>query len=154
VTIYSLELLGFSEDTLELAVSCSRGTYIRTLVEDIGHELGCGAHVEMLRRIGLGPYGEQDMLTLDELRSRQEQGPEALMGCLQPVDSALTDWPVVDLSENLAFYLKQGQPVQVSQAPADGLVRLYDSDGFFGIGQILDDGRVAPKRLMHLAKSA
>jgi tRNA pseudouridine55 synthase len=154
VTIYSLQLLGFSEDTLELDVSCSRGTYIRTLVEDIGRELGCGAHVEALRRIGLGPYGEQDMLTLDDLRACQDQGLDALMGCLQPVDSALIDWPKVELSENLAFYLKQGQPVQVSRAPTEGLVRLYDDDGFLGIGQILDDGRVAPKRLMHLARTA
>lgn len=154
VTIYSLELLDFSPASLELLVSCSRGTYIRTLAEDIGRKLGCGGHVEALRRTALGPYSEGDMLTLDAIRACQEQGDEALMQCLTPMDTVLADWPRLDLSETLAFYIRQGQPVQVARAPTHGLVRLYDEGGFLGIGHILDDGRVAPKRLMNLPGSA
>lgn len=152
VTIYALELLGMGPDTLEISVKCSRGTYIRTLAEDIGEVLGCGAHVQALRRTGLGPYGEADMVTMEALRERAET--RTLDDCLTPMDSALGDYPVVQLSETVAFYLKQGQAVLVPHAPTDGLVRLYDASGFLGIGHILDDGRVAPKRLMNLAITA
>ena len=150
VTIYALELLDMGPDTLEISVKCSRGTYIRTLAEDIGKALGCGAHVQTLRRTGLGPYEEADMVSMDELKALAENRQHD--GCIQPIDGALMDWPEVRLSESVAFYLKQGQPVVVSQAPTEGLVRLYDASGFLGIGQILDDGRVAPKRLMNLGQ--
>lgn len=152
VTIYELILRSMTPNSLELSVKCSRGTYIRTLVEDIGKELGCGAHVQALRRTGLGSYTEADMVSMETLREQAES--LSLEQSLRPVDSALMDWPEVQLSDNVAYYLKQGQPVVVSQAPTSGLVRLYDADGFLGIGQILEDGRVAPKRLMNLAKTA
>lgn len=151
VTIYSLELLGMSADELELSVHCSKGTYIRTLVEDIGEVLGCGAHLSRLRRTKVGPFLEGGMITLDELhRQAEEEGIESLDRHLLPLDSALGDYPEVKLTANSLFYVKQGQAVQVPQAPTSGWVRLCDSTGaFIGVGAVLDDGRIGPKRLIN-----
>jgi tRNA pseudouridine55 synthase len=130
-------------------VGCSKGTYVRTLVEDIGAVLGCGAHVTGLRRLGVGPFDASQLYDLETLQGLAAEGFAALDGCLQPVESGLAHWPGVRLSGDAAFYLRQGQPVQVPQAPARGWVRLYEGDRqFMGMGEILDDGRVAPRRLM------
>lgn len=151
VTVYELELLDFGPDTLSLRAVCSRGTYIRTLVEDIGKALGCGAHIIELRRTGVGPYREEHGVSLESLEQVAENGLEALDQRLLAVDSALTDWPEVKMNADLTYYLRQGQPVQVPRAPTEGGVRLYSTEGdFLGVGEILDDGRVAPKRLLKL----
>ena len=132
---------------------CSKGTYIRTLVEDIGGALGCGAHVADLRRLGVGPYSASGMVTLDALEDRLiREGEQGLDGLLLPLESGLSQWPDVRLSVDAAFYLRQGQPVQVPHAPTAGLVRLYEGQRrFLGVGEILDDGRVAPRRLLNTA---
>lgn len=149
VTIHSLRLLGQGADSLELDLRCSKGTYVRTLVEDLGEALGCGAHVAQLRRVGVGPYDGSHMVTLDELRRRAEQGLGALDEVLLPVDTAVADWPRVTFDADSAYYVRQGQAVQVPGAPTEGLVALYGPQGrFLGVGQILDDGRVGPKRLI------
>jgi tRNA pseudouridine55 synthase len=151
VQIFELTLLGFTPPTLELDVHCSKGTYVRTLAEEIGAALGCGAHVSGLRRTGVGPYveGETRFVTIAEVEAAAEQGFEALDALLLPLDSVLGHCPAVRLSADAAFYLRQGQPVLVPQAPTEGLVRLYASgDQFLGVGVILDDGRVQPKRLI------
>ena len=202
VTVFRNELINFNGDQFELEVDCSKGTYIRTLVEDIGHELGCLAHVRELQRLKAGPYAIDQSYTLealeaikadgrkhaltpedalvlerllvqveeagrdsleeDELHSlqalikrRNAGGDEALDGLLSPMETAVSDWPEVMLGKNASFYLLQGQPVLVSQAPTSGGVRIYGQpDGsevqqaFLGVGKILDDGRVAPKRLV------
>ncbi len=148
VQIRELTLLACEPPQLELDVRCSKGTYVRTLAEDIGAALGTGAHVTALRRTGVGPFGEQGMVTAETLHRCQEQGMAALDALLLPVESALSDWPEVRLSPDTAFYLRQGQPVLVPNAPVSGRVRLYDANGFLGVGEILDDGRVAPKRLL------
>lgn len=151
VQIFELTLLGFTPPTMELDVHCSKGTYVRTLAEEIGEALGCGAHVSALRRTGVGPYveGETRFVTIAEVEAAAEQGFEALDALLLPLDSVLGHCPAVRLSADAAFYLRQGQPVLVPQAPTEGLVRLYASgDAFLGIGVILDDGRVQPKRLI------
>jgi tRNA pseudouridine55 synthase len=152
VTIYKIDLLEFRRDEIDLEVLCSKGTYIRTLAEDIGEVLGCGAHVAVLRRTIVGGFELEDALTLDQLESiRNEAGSGAIDDCLLPVDSALSDWPNVSLSEDMAFYLRRGQPVLVPKAPTSGLVKLYvGKHQFLGVGHILDDGRVAPKRLVNL----
>jgi len=152
VTIHELVLLGMSADTLELEVKCSKGTYVRTLAEDLGEALGCGAHVSALRRLEVGPYREADqMVTLDELRHLAEDGNAALDGLLLPLESALGDYPEVRLSADSAFYVRQGQAVQVPRAPTEGWVRLYrEDDHFLGMGEIQDDGKVAPRRLFHI----
>lgn len=149
VTIHELILVSMGPDTLELEVACSKGTYVRTLAEDLGEALGCGAHVTMLRRLAVGPYDQPDqMITLDRLRELAEKGFAALDALLLPVESALGAWPEVRLGTDTAYYLKQGQPVLVPRAPTRGWVRLYEEAGrFIGMGEIQDDGRVAPRRL-------
>ncbi|MDH3979545.1 MAG: tRNA pseudouridine(55) synthase TruB [Gammaproteobacteria bacterium] len=149
VTIHALELLDFSGDSAELRVHCSKGTYVRTLVEDIGAVLGCGAHVSGLRRLGVGPFDDSGMYDMEALEGFASDGYPALDRLLLPVEAGLAQWPGVSLSGDAAFYLRQGQPVLVPQAPTEGWVRLYEGDQrFIGMGEILDDGRVAPRRLM------
>ena len=149
IHIYELNLLRCALPEVELDVRCSKGTYVRTLAEDIGRVLGCGAHVSALRRTGVGPYGDADLVDMATLEQKAEQGQDALDRLLLPLDSALADWPEVKLSGDSAYYLRKGQPVLVPRAPTQGRVRLYDGAGaFIGVGEILDDGRVAPKRLM------
>jgi len=144
-----IELLGAEQ--LELRVHCSKGTYIRSLVEDIGQKLGCGAHVEALRRLRVGPYQAEDMVTVGRLDELAEQGQSALDGALLPLDSVIDVWPEVHLSADLAFYVRQGQPVLVPRAPTAGMVRLYERDGaFMGVGEVIDDGRVAPRRIFRI----
>jgi tRNA pseudouridine55 synthase len=155
VTIHAMELLDLAPSELEMDVHCSKGTYVRTLAEDIGAALGCGGHVIGLRRTGVGPYLEPDsrFVTLDEIEdivmADREGSFPALDALLLPLESALEHWPAVRLSADAAFYLRQGQAVLVPQAPTEGLVRIYDpSLHFLGVGCILDDGKVQPKRLL------
>lgn len=150
IRIFSLELLALESDTISLDVRCSKGTYIRTLIEDIAVALGTVAHVIELRRLGVGPYEKRPMYTLDELMEiRDGGGHAALDERLLPVDSAVVDWPLVRLDADSAHYVLRGQAVQVPRAPTEGRVRLYaEGDGFLGIGEVADDGRIAPKRLV------
>ena len=151
VTIYRMELIDFDLPEIEINVHCSKGTYVRTLAEDIGAALGCGAHVSALRRTGAGPYREPEvaLVTMAQVESAAEQGAAQLDALLQPLESALDRWPSVRLAADAAFYLRQGQPVLVPQAPTEGWVRLYGPSGeFLGMGSILDDGRVQPRRLL------
>ncbi len=149
VTIHSLTLIGLKDNELSLDVRCSKGTYIRTLAEDIGEVLGCGAHVIVLRRTGVGPFKGDNMAELEHIEALgKERDNTALDALLLPIDSAMADWPAVHLTPDSAFYIKQGQPVLVPKAPTEGLVTLYQNDDeFIGVGEILDDGRVTPKRL-------
>lgn len=150
VTIHALKLLRLEGDELDIELRCSKGTYVRTLAEEIGEALGCGAHLSALRRTGSGPFDVEQAITLDELeRLAEEGGLEALDARLLPIEQALSDWPVISLTPNSAHYVQQGQPVQVPRAPTSGWVRLQREDGrFLGVGHILEDGRVAPKRLI------
>ncbi|MYA17172.1 MAG: tRNA pseudouridine(55) synthase TruB [Gammaproteobacteria bacterium] len=150
VTIYRNEIVDYANDRLVLEVHCSKGTYVRTIAHDLGEMLGCGAHVEALRRTTAGPYRENDLVTFDEMSRMAELGK--LDGLLQPVATAVGQWPPVELAGAPAFYLKQGQPVLVPHAPTQGWVRLYEQENddgrFIGVGEILNDGRVAPRRLI------
>lgn len=150
VTIARLELLAFEAPCATLAVSCSKGTYIRTLVEDIGRELDCGAHVAALRRTQAGPFGLAQAVTLEELvQAHAEGGNEALDRFLLPVDAGLEHWPLLQLSEHSAYYWLHGQPVRAPEAPKFGMLRVQDHEGrFIGIGEVTDDGRIAPRRLI------
>ncbi len=150
VEIFSLHLLAQRENELDIDVHCSKGTYIRTLVQDIGEELGCGAHLSALRRTGAGPFDLENSLTLAELEQLAEDGFEAMDAHLLPMEFALADWPQLRLTPDSAHYLCQGQAVQVPKAPTRGWVCLFaDDDRFLGVGQILSDGRVAPRRLIN-----
>ena len=149
VTIYSAELLQFAEAYIELRVHCSKGTYIRSLAEDLGAALGCGGHVSALRRLAAGPYAEAQAVTLEQVSEIGDlQEMDAL---LLPVASAVGSWPSVRLHEDTAHYVRQGQPVQVAHAPTHGWVQIFESaeeDRFLGVGEVLTDGRIAPRRLV------
>lgn len=152
VHIFSIDVLRHEDDEMDIEVHCSKGTYIRTLAEDIGEKLGCGAHLSALRRTESGPFHLDDCITLEELEQLAEKAEEAgfdkLDNILMPAEEALHDWDDVELSEDAAFYIFRGQAVQVPNAPTEGLVRLFsEKDGFIGIGEIMDDGRVKPNRL-------
>lgn len=149
VTIHRLALLAHGDGRLQVEVDCSKGTYIRTLAEDIGKRLGCGASVENLHRLGAGPFDVKDTVTLGELQERAERGLDALDEVLLPIEAAVAHWPGVRLPDAVAYYLRRGQPVLVPHAPTEGWVRIFaGGDRFVGIGEVLDDGRVAPRRLM------
>ncbi len=153
IKIHSIEILAAEGDLLELDVHCSKGTYIRTLAEDIGERLGCGAHVAVLRRLSVGPFSGKKMVTAAQLETIAEEGGfEALDQLLLPMENALVNWPEVRLSQDVAFFLKRGQAVVVPKAPREGLVKLFAEENvFLGVGYIMDDGRVAPRRLLNSA---
>ncbi len=150
ITIFTLELLSFKGDEFSLSVHCSKGTYIRNLVEDMGAALSTCAHVVKLHRTDAGPYTSDAMVTFEQLDAALEKGGhEEIDTLLLPVCSSVADWPEVALTDNSAYYLKQGQAVQVPQSPVEGMVKLSLEDGtFLGVGEILDDGKVAPRRLL------
>jgi tRNA pseudouridine55 synthase len=148
VTIHSLELLNWAPPILEFRVHCSKGTYIRTLAEDIADKLGSCAHLQSLRRLDVEPFLEKDMITLEELLARAEA--ESLDDCLLPVDSGLTDWPLVTLDETAANRFCHGNPVEQAAETA-GLVRVYGpGKKMLGIGEIFPENQLKPRRIMHL----
>jgi len=150
VVIRELTMRRLQDDFLEIDVHCTKGTYMRTLAEDIGERLGCGGHIVALRRLGVGMFDNNRMITLDELHLAARDGL-ALDTFLLPIESALAHWPDVKLSQDVAYFIKRGQAVVVPHAPTQGFVKLFSGDAhFMGIGRILDDGRVAPRRLVNL----
>ncbi|MGH8495091.1 MAG: tRNA pseudouridine(55) synthase TruB [Gammaproteobacteria bacterium] len=147
VRIHCLELDSCADSVMVLEVTCSKGTYIRSLVEDIAAETDTLAHVTGLRRLGAGPYDAEQMVTLETLRSLAAQGDEALDGVLLAADSALQRWPAVCIDADRAHRLMQGGTVAVDDERA-GLVRVYaDERQFLGIGELAAGGRLAPRRL-------
>tara|TARA_B100000029_G_scaffold507272_1_gene591555 strand:- start:534 stop:1457 length:924 start_codon:yes stop_codon:yes gene_type:complete len=152
INIYSNELKALHNDILDLEIHCSKGTYIRTIAQELGDMLGCGAHVISLRRTMAGPYTEQDLVSFDQLEDTLD-AEGALDALLLPISSAVHEWPQVKLSESTAYYIRQGQAVIVPHAPTSGWVRLEEivpdsPTRFIGVGEILDDGRVAPRRMV------
>ena len=119
------------------------------LAEDIGAALGCGAHVATLRRSRAGPFSDADAVSLDVLEElRANRAFEELDRYLLPASRALGHLPEVRLAESSCHYLSQGQAVTVANLPAPGLVRIAGEDGSFrGVGEVLDDRRVAPRRM-------
>ena len=135
----------------DIEVACSKGTYVRNLVEDIGEALGCGAHVAALRRLASGPFSLHGGVTLEELeRLAGEGGLEALDRLLLPPWAAVDDYPKLELSETASFYLLRGQPVQVRGLPPSGqeILVFGPEQRFLGMGVVNDDGLLAPRRLL------
>jgi tRNA pseudouridine55 synthase len=149
VTLYQICLVEFVNSELELEISCSKGTYIRTIADDLGQELGCGAHVIELRRTQAGVFTEKDSISAEELALEKEnKGLDKIDQFLIPMDRATQDLPEVNLPSITASHVKNGQAVLVRHLPKNGLVRMYEDEQFIGIGSIDDDGKVAPRRLI------
>lgn len=148
VTIHELDLLEQRAQHLTLDVYCSKGTYIRTLVEDIGDALACGAYVSMLRRTDVEPFNGMRMYTLDELKALAEQGQEALDAVLLPVDAALSALPALTLETGQLARLQQGQKVNLTQEAPNTVMRLYSEAGVFaGMGEV-HNAVLSTKRMM------
>ncbi|MBS5775536.1 MAG: tRNA pseudouridine(55) synthase TruB [Enterobacter cloacae] len=157
ITVYELLFIRHEGDELELEIHCSKGTYIRTIIDDLGEKLGCGAHVIYLRRLAVSRYPIERMVTLEQLQALVQQAEqqeipaaELLDPLLMPMDSPASDFPVVNIPSVVAAYFKNGQPVRASTTPAEGLVRVTEGEEgkFIGMGEIDDQGRVAPRRLV------
>lgn len=150
VQIYRLELLNVEPLYWELEVACSKGTYIRNLVEDIGDMLGCGAHVAELRRLASGCFQLDEHLTLESLQQiADEQGLAGLDELLLAPWAAIADKPRVTLSDNASYYILHGNPVRVNNLPINEDVLIFDvQNRFLGVGYMNDDGLLAPRRLL------
>lgn len=146
VCIRNIQINDFAQDQAIITVRCSKGTYIRTLAEDIGKSLGCGAHLIALRRTETAGYSIAQTITLEQFEAMSEA---ERLACLAAPDSAVADLPLVILDAERVFYLLQGQPVWQSGEIPRGLLRLYGDKGqFLGLGELQVDGKIAPKRLM------
>ncbi len=153
VEIHDLKLVEFEHDKLVLDVRCSKGTYIRTLAEDIGNALGCGAYLTDLQRTGVHPFDQHRCYTLDELKSLSEVSADKLSECLLPVKSALSDFDDLIVDQNSTALLKQGRVIQGDFSVGQGLLNLVSENGqFIGLGEASADGQITPKRLMNTAR--
>lgn len=149
VEVHAIRLLEIAAERLSLEVTCGSGTYIRSLVRDLGEALGCGAHVEQLRRLWIEPFRAPRMLDLDALGVLAEQGDAALDSALLPLQDALPDWRRVSLDAEQATRLRMGQQFAVEQAA--GAVLAIDAEGrALGLAEISETGMLAPKRMFLL----
>ena len=142
VEIYGFELLTFEpgeQVRLGVKVRCSKGTYIRTLAEDLGAALGVPAHVATLRRCQSGPFALDDCVTPEQLTAVKASGTDTdLDALLQPIESGIQHLPRLSLSEAATFYIRQGQPVLVPNGPQSGMVRIADAGVFFSAWAICE----------------
>lgn len=145
VTIFALELIDYSAPELRVKVRCSKGTYIRSLARDIGATIGCGAHLNALRRTASTPFSIDQAVGLESLENRGREQARALL--LAP-ERALIHLPEVPLDETAATRIRHGQTLSRLPERHDGLVRIYGPDGFIGIGNMDGRGRLRPKRLL------
>jgi len=153
VTIYRLALLSCSGDSLSFDVSCSKGTYIRTLAEDIGVVLGCGAHLTALRRTAVDSFVEQDVITIEQLQLLEQKNRDQLDDLLLPVTRAVMQFPELTLDASTSIRISQGKRVQLGSFEAAGLCRLVTDEGrFIGLGEVDPDGELTAKRLMNTAR--
>jgi tRNA pseudouridine55 synthase len=156
IHISNIVVENFAADIAQITVACSKGTYIRTLAEDIGANLGCGAHLIGLRRTETAGYLLPNAITIEQLEAMPIDARETL---LLPVDSAIAHLPKVILNADAAFYMMQGQAVWQAgktylNISVGGDMRLYDEqNNFLGLGFLQDGGKIAPKRLIQKIQS-
>jgi tRNA pseudouridine55 synthase len=148
VTIHGLEFIGYEAPMLRIRVTCSKGTYVRVLGEDIGAALGCGAHLNALRRTGVGELRTEHMITLEELQAHPDP-----LSLLAPVDALLTSFPAVELNAELAKRFLQGQRLALGKEPVtvpaeQGRVRVYHDGKLLGTAILGDFSILAPERLI------
>lgn len=145
ITVYSLELVEFTGDTATMNVVCSKGTYIRTIVDDLGQLLGCGAHVQHLRRTGVANYPVDQMITLADLEIAAEQGPPDEL--LLPMDMPAIELASCVLNDADVRCFRHGNPF--TRLDADDLIRVYDQDDvFWGVAERRDGGEHWPRRVV------
>ncbi|MCW4153589.1 tRNA pseudouridine(55) synthase TruB [Halomonas sp. 18H] len=151
VSVYDARLLAFDGTAFEMEARVSKGTYIRTLAEDIGQALGCGGHISALRRLKTGPFVADDMLDLASLEQRVEAASQD--AALLPVDVLVAHLPRHDLSDAGARHLSYGQAAgnEAGVLPVDSLIRLYHDETFRGLGVVTAAGDIAPRRLLSSA---
>lgn len=148
VNIYQLTLMDCADNIATIEVRCSKGTYIRTLAEDMGRALQVGAHLIALRRTATASYALSNTITLEALEQASIDMRDAL---LLPVDSAIQHLPTVILNADAAYYFKQGNPVWIAGKIPKGELRVYsDTNLFLGVGLQQTDGKIAPKRVVNL----
>lgn len=147
--VQAIELLALHGETLSLRITCGSGTYIRSIVRDLGEALGCGAHVLSLRRLWVAPFSEPQMATLEALQAlAKDSGEAALDALLLPVDAGLVGWPQVALDATQAASLGKGQPVRLAAMGDDKDVNVVDGTGrSLGLGHLDSDGTLRAKRL-------
>lgn len=145
VTIHALELLDFAGERFSLRVSCSKGTYIRSLAMDIGAALGCGAHLCGLRRTRIGIFEVGDAVSIERIEAMAEDERDAL---LAPVDALVSEFEAIVLDVEQAAWLLQGRTLRLSVRGRPGPARAYGPQGFLGLAQWQADGTLAPKRLI------
>lgn len=151
VTVYEARLIALAGSIVEAEFHCSKGTYVRTLAQDLGALLGCGAHVGALRRSQAGAFGLDRAVTLETLAESASQGFSTLDTFLTAPGDALADWPRIMLTADATHAICHGRPVSVADDALRGQVRMFGAEGvFLGLGRIDDAGRLQPKRLLHL----
>ncbi|MBN8735364.1 MAG: tRNA pseudouridine(55) synthase TruB [Xanthomonadales bacterium] len=135
VEVFRFDLTGRDGDVLRLHVECGSGTYVRSLVRDLGEALGCGAHLTALRRLWVEPFRDPRMFTLDELAALHGQGAESMNRCLLPIAAGLVDWPALRLGAADADAVSHGRALRVADAP--GRYRAESADGhLLAIGEV------------------
>ena len=153
ITIYDIELLEIAGSRLVFRVSCSKGTYVRTLVEDIARQAGTVAHTARLHRESVGHFDARDMLDLATIEGLAEEGASALRRRLLAPDVALRSFPSVSLSEGADEQFSGGQAVSIGDVNPGGLARVYGPrERFLGIGELMGDGQLAPRRVFKKKK--
>ncbi|HXK00635.1 MAG TPA: tRNA pseudouridine(55) synthase TruB [Buchnera sp. (in: enterobacteria)] len=152
VIIYQLTCINRSKKFFELEIKCSKGTYIRTIIDDLGEILGCGAHVILLRRLQVGSYPICKMITLHKLFSLISINNSVLekniYNFLMPIDSPISSFPEVTISTIAAFYFRKGQKIKTTYNYVNKLVRVIENKKFIGLGEIDNQGFIQPRRLL------
>lgn len=155
ITIFELKFIEYQAPFLTLEVHCSKGTYIRTLVDDLGETLGCGAHVTMLRRTAVSNYPASEMMPIEDLQLLAESFPlKALDRLLLPMDTAVSNLAKIKLTAEQTKAVSFGQRVKFdNENKIYGLVRLFsDSDQFLGVAEITEDNVIRPNRMVNLTE--
>ena len=153
ITIFELKFIDYQAPFLTLEVHCSKGTYIRTLVDDLGEALGCGAHVTMLRRLAVADYPIEEMMPIEDLALLADSFPSGeLDRLLLPMDTAVASLPQLNLTAEQTKAVGFGQRVKFENTQAlNGLVRLFSENGqFLGIAEITAGNIIRPNRMVNL----
>ncbi|MEM7401485.1 MAG: tRNA pseudouridine(55) synthase TruB [Pseudomonadota bacterium] len=148
VNVHEFKFICQREDLVTMHVHCSKGTYVRTLVEDLGNLLNCGAHVVQLRRTSIGPFTQPNMYTLRDLEALVMEDLASLDALLLPVESALQHWPKIHVTQQQIQDIQHGRPINLPELDKDTSARIYDAENqFYGMANFNEKGKIAIKCL-------